>query len=96
VSLDRAALPHLSALAADGPLGVENLVNHTAEILAHYRAKGLHGKELRAAISRHSRLLRPLDPAVSELLHSKPLFPRTKCTGGVANFRGIRAGKPTR
>jgi hypothetical protein len=73
------------------PVGVESLVSHTAEILAHYRANGLTGKELRAAISRHARLLMPLDPDVSKNLRGKPLFPMPRRKGGFDNFKG-RAG----
>jgi hypothetical protein len=42
-------------------------------IVAHYRAKGLRGVELRNAIDRHARMLRPLDPGMAEALESEPL-----------------------
>jgi hypothetical protein len=42
-------------------------------IVAHYRAKGLTGPELRAAIARHARLLEPLDPGMADALEDEPL-----------------------
>jgi hypothetical protein len=43
-------------------------MTHAAEIVAHYRARGLAGLELQVAVRRHVRLLSVLDlPAALEL-----------------------------
>lgn len=41
-------------------------MSHAAEIIAHYRAKGLKGFALSQALARHQRLLEPLDPNVAQ------------------------------
>lgn len=45
----------------------------SAEIVTHYRAKGLRGAVLRKAVERHARLLDPLDEGAAELLRETPL-----------------------
>jgi len=50
-------------------------MTNTVEILEHYRRKGLTGAELRAAISRHARLLETFDPDVADALLDAPLNP---------------------
>jgi hypothetical protein len=43
------------------------------QIVAHYRAKGLSGSKLRAAIARHVRLLSSLDMSVALALYDAKL-----------------------
>lgn len=43
------------------------------EIVERYRAQGKSGKDLRVAVARHARLLRPLDLGAAENLEDFPL-----------------------
>lgn len=49
-------------------------VSHVSEIVRRYRDKGLHGKELRAAVIRHARLLTPLDKQIADNLRDARLI----------------------
>jgi len=50
-----------------------DFMSHTADIIKHYRNKGLIGADLRAAIGRHAAILGPLDAELSEALMDAPL-----------------------
>lgn len=49
-------------------------VSHTADIIKHYRDKGLHGKALRLAVDRHARLLERHDGQVAFCLRAARLL----------------------
>jgi hypothetical protein len=44
-----------------------------AEILRVYRARGMSGTNLRAAVGRHANVMRSLDPEVADALECLPL-----------------------
>lgn len=49
-------------------------MSHTADIIRHYRDKGLHGKELRAAVDRHARIIGAHDSQVAFCLREARLI----------------------
>jgi hypothetical protein len=50
--------------------------DHAADIVLHYRTKGLDGDSLRAAIERHQRILIADADVAAELIASRAVNPR--------------------